>query len=60
MRRTIRNAAPLGIMPEQVRAMIPLDWLLIVRGYADQAKGGKPGASAPTDAEVDELVRKYG
>lgn len=56
----IRNAAPLGIMPEQVRAMIPLDWMLVVRGYADQAKGGQPGAAAPTEAEIDELVRRYG
>lgn len=56
----IRNAAPLGIMPDQVRAMIPMDWLLVVRGYADQAKVGRPGASAPTDAEIDELMREYG
>lgn len=59
MRRIIRSAAPLGILPDQVRAMIPRDWMLIARGYADQAKAGKPGADAPSRAETDELVRLY-
>ena len=40
--------------------MTPRDWLLIVRGYEDQAKAGKPGADAPSAAEVAELVRLYG
>lgn len=40
--------------------MIPRDWMLIVRGYEDQAKAGKPGAEAPSRAEVEELVRRYG
>ena len=60
MRRIIRSAAPLGILPDQVRAMCPRDWLLINRGYEDQAQAMKPGGTAPSKAEVDELVRLYG
>jgi len=40
--------------------MIPRDWVLIKRGYDDQAAAGKPGADAPTRAEVLELVEQYG
>ena len=40
--------------------MIPRDWLLVVRGYADQGKAGQPGANAPSREEVAELVREYG
>ena len=40
--------------------MIPRDWLLIVRGHADQVKAGKPGADAPSRAEVEKLVERYG
>lgn len=60
MRRIARSAAPLGILPDQVRAMIPRDWLLVVRGHGDQAQAGKPGADAPSRAEVAELVELYG
>ncbi|GAB5431087.1 hypothetical protein HGD90_06030 [Rhodobacteraceae bacterium R_SAG7] len=60
MRRIIRSAAPLGILPDQVRAMCPRDWLLIKRGYDDQSQAMKPGANAPSKSEVDELVRLYG
>lgn len=60
MRRIARSAAPLGILPDQVRAMIPRDWILVARGYRDQAQVGKPGADAPSRAEVEELVRLYG
>lgn len=60
MRRIARSAAPLGILPDQVRAMIPRDWMLVVRGYEDQAKAGQPGADAPSRPEVAELVRLYG
>lgn len=50
----------MGITPDQVRAMIPRDWLLIVRGYDDKAKVGKPGADAPSKAEVAALVEAFG
>jgi hypothetical protein len=40
--------------------MIPRDWLLVVRGYGDQATAGKPGADAPSRAEVAALVEAYG
>ena len=60
MRRIARSAAPLGILPDQVRALIPRDWLLVVRGYDDKNQAGKPGADAPSIAEVEELVRLYG
>lgn len=40
--------------------MIPLDWMLIVRGHDDRADIGRPGASAPSISEVEELVRLYG
>lgn len=40
--------------------MIPRDWLLVVRGHRDQAEGGKPGANAPSAAEVRKLVEAYG
>ena len=32
--------------------MIPRDWMLVVRGHADQARAGKPGADAPSKAAV--------
>lgn len=60
MRRIIRSAAPLGILPDQVRDLPPRDWLLVKRGYEDQARAMKPGANAPSKSEVDELVRLYG
>lgn len=60
MRRIARSAAPLGILPDQVRAMIPRDWLLVARGYADQANAATPGAKAPSQSEIDDLVRRYG
>lgn len=60
MRAIIRGAAPLGFRPAEIRRMIPRDWMLIKRGYDDQARAGRPGADAPTKAEVAELVRAYG
>jgi hypothetical protein len=56
----IRAAAPEGIRPDEIRAMIPRDWMLIARGFADRARAGTPGADAPSRAEVAELVERYG
>lgn len=60
MRRIIRNAAPLGFRPSEIRGLIPRDWLLISRGYADRAAAAKPGAAAPSRAEVEALIAEYG
>ncbi len=40
--------------------MIPRDWLLIARGYAERDRAGRPGADAPSRAEVEALVAEYG
>ena len=40
--------------------MIPRDWMLERLARSDEAKAGQPGASAPSRAEVEELVRVYG
>ena len=56
----IRAAAPEGFRPDEVRGMIPRDWMLISRGFADRARAGAPGADAPSRAEVRELVERYG
>jgi hypothetical protein len=40
--------------------MIPRDWMLIRRGYDDQARAGTPGADAPSAADVAALVKDYG
>ena len=60
MRRIIRNAVGLGYRPAEVREMMPRDWLLIVAGHNEVARAGKPGASAPSMAEVQRLVEEYG
>jgi len=47
-------------LPDAVRAMIPRDWLIIKQGYDAQARAGRPGADAPSAAQVAELVERYG
>lgn len=60
MRAIIASAVPLGFRPAEVRAMIPRDWLLVKRGYDAAQAGARPGASAPSKAEVAALVEAYG
>lgn len=55
-----RVAAPLGYRPDEIRDMIPLDWLLIARGHADQARRAAPGGTAPSAEEVAALVEEFG
>lgn len=40
--------------------MIPRDWRLVLRGYARATAGARPSFDPPTQAEHDELIRKYG
>lgn len=40
--------------------MIPRDWMLIKLGHAAQSKSQRPGAAAPSAADVASLVEKYG
>ncbi|MDO6799360.1 hypothetical protein [Shimia thalassica] len=43
-----------------MRALIPRDLRVIVRGFSDAQKSSEPGANAPSKSEHDELIRKYG
>jgi len=60
VRLLIKSAIPLGFRPDDVRRMIPCDWMLVKQGYDEQAQAQKPGAAAPSDAEVAKLVERYG
>jgi len=40
--------------------MIPRDWILVAAGHAAAQARDKPGASAPSRAEVDRLFAEYG
>ncbi|MGR3498773.1 MAG: hypothetical protein ACU0E9_07765 [Limimaricola soesokkakensis] len=60
MRGLIRSAVPEGYRPAEIRQMIPRDWLLIAESYAARAQANKPGANAPSLAEVEALIAEYG
>lgn len=53
-------AAPAGWRPDELRGMIPRDWILVAEGHAARDAGTKPGATAPSRAEVADLVAMYG
>lgn len=40
--------------------MIPRDWVLVSDGYRAANTNRPAGADAPSDAEVADLVAKYG
>jgi hypothetical protein len=40
--------------------MIPRDWALVVDGINAATEGPRPGSAAPTLAEHEELLRRYG
>lgn len=48
----------MGRLPAEVRAMTPKETDLLIEGW-NAAQGGD-GPPAPTDAEYEELVRRYG
>lgn len=54
------SAVPLGYRPAEVRDMIPRDWMLVKRGHELGAKAKRPGANAPSAAEVAALVEEFG
>ncbi len=60
MRQIIVSAVPLGYRPDEVRAMIPRDWMLVKRGHEALAEAGQPGQRAPSEAEISDLVERYG
>lgn len=45
-------------MPAEVRAMTPAETTLLIEGWNAAQQSSQP--QAPSDAEYEELVRKYG
>jgi hypothetical protein len=49
----------MGRLPAEVRALTPKETDLLIEGW-NAANEADTGPAAPTDAEYEELVRKYG
>lgn len=54
----IKSAIVAGLMPADVRAMIPRDVFLVFEGWNESQEGKKPGSDAPTADEYRKLVEK--
>jgi hypothetical protein len=50
----------MGRLPAEVRAMTPLELIELVEGWNAAQSEASGQVQAPTDAEYEELVAKYG
>jgi hypothetical protein len=49
-----------GLTPAAVRAMTPEETDMLVRGWNDAQRAASGKVEAPSRAEVDELIARYG
>lgn len=54
----IKNGILIGLLPEQIRDMIPKDVWLIFEGWQEAHSQKKPGSEAMTADQFRDLVRQ--